>query len=72
VTVIGYRERDLEQHAGKVFGAKAGAVIERLAMLGKSAGPPWTADQKNGALAPSAEQRVSLKSVGQTPDDFLR
>jgi hypothetical protein len=51
IPVIGYRERDLEEHACELFGAEAGGLIERIAKLGKSAGPPWTADQKNAALA---------------------
>jgi hypothetical protein len=62
--VTGYRERDLEQHAGKVFGAEADVVIERLALLGKSAGPPWTADQKIGALAAKyVRSRESLRAT---------
>jgi hypothetical protein len=51
VPVTGYRERDLEQRVRGVFGPAADAVIERVAKLGKSVGPPWTADQKRGALA---------------------
>jgi hypothetical protein len=49
--VTGYRERDLEQHAREVFRAQASGLIQTVASLGKSAGSPWTADQKNAALA---------------------
>jgi hypothetical protein len=32
-------------------GLTSGAVAKQMAALGKSVGPPWGKDQKNGALA---------------------
>jgi len=51
IPVTGIRERDLPDHAVKVFGKKAAQVQERIAAMGRSLGPPWTTDQKGAALA---------------------
>ena len=45
------RERELEERAQLVFGKKAALVSRRIAAMGKSIGPPWTADHKSAALA---------------------
>ena len=51
IPVAGFKERDLEQQALNVFGEAAGQARQTIANLGKVAGPPWTADQKNATLA---------------------
>lgn len=45
------RERDLKDRAKVAYGSTAGRVQKSIAGLGKSIGPPWTADHKNAALA---------------------
>jgi hypothetical protein len=51
IPVAGYRERDLEQRAKDIFGTAAEQVDGTIANLGKTVGPPWTADQKKASLA---------------------
>jgi len=51
IPVGGFRERDLEQQALRVFGDAAGPANQMIAGLGRVVGPPWTADQKNATLA---------------------
>ena len=45
------RERDLKNRARDTYGSTAGRVQKSIVSLGKSIGPPWTADHKNAALA---------------------
>jgi hypothetical protein len=49
--VTGFRERDLDQLLYTAFGKTATKLTQQVSTLGKSLGPPWTADQKNAALA---------------------
>jgi hypothetical protein len=51
LAVTGMRERDLEECARTQFGAQAKALQREIEQLGKTLGPPWTADQKNACLA---------------------
>lgn len=51
IPVTGIRERDLPEQAEKAFGKTAAKVQERIAAMGRSIGPPWTADQKTATLA---------------------
>lgn len=51
IPVSGIRERDLTEQAQKAFGKTAAKMQERIAMLGRAIGPPWTTDQKTAALA---------------------
>ncbi len=51
IKVSRFRERELAEHAKKVFGGAVNQVQRRISGLGKSLGPPWTADQKAAALA---------------------
>ena len=44
-------EKRLKEHASTSLGAPAGALVDRIAALGKSVGPPWGKDQKDAALA---------------------
>ena len=46
-----YRERDLAECASKLLGNNGPKIVRRLAGLGKTMGPPWTADHKSAALA---------------------
>jgi hypothetical protein len=46
-----YRERDLQQLAHALRGAQGINMTDKVATLGKSLGPPWTADHKSAALA---------------------
>lgn len=50
ITVRGIRERDLEQRAVAIFGARAARLQLGIATLGSSVGPPWTRDYKNAAV----------------------
>jgi len=51
LSVTGLRERDLDQCARTTFGAAATRMRQQLDAVGRSLGPPWTADQKTAALA---------------------
>lgn len=49
--VTAIRRRDLEERAKTTLGRAAAQVKRAVATLGKSIGPPWTADHKSAALA---------------------
>jgi hypothetical protein len=49
--VTGVRERELDQRAQAMFGKEAHSLKREIAGLGRSVGPPWTADQKSACLA---------------------
>jgi hypothetical protein len=49
--VTGIREMDLDDRSQMTFGASVKSLQREIAGLGKSLGPPWTADQKNACLA---------------------
>jgi hypothetical protein len=49
--VVKVREKHLWEEAEKELGAACSTLINRIAALGKAAGPPWGKDQKSAALA---------------------
>ena len=51
IAVAGIRERDLEQRARAVFGARAARLRLTIESMRHSLGPPWRQDQKIAALA---------------------
>jgi hypothetical protein len=51
IPVAGIRERDLDERANRALGKHAALVKKKIAALGKTLGPPWTADHKTAALA---------------------
>jgi hypothetical protein len=51
IPVTGIPERQMEEHAKSRFGKGFAQVQKHIAAMGRSLGPPWTADQKNAALA---------------------
>jgi hypothetical protein len=51
ISVVGLRERNLEECMKTVFGKKANRIQQEISNLGGSLGPPWTKDQKTAALA---------------------
>src|SRR5260370_41808253 len=51
LSVSGIRERDLEECVQTAFGKAATRMRRQISTLGRSLGPPWTADQKTAALA---------------------
>jgi hypothetical protein len=51
VTVVGIRERELEERANATFRKAAAGLRQRIAALGKTVGSPWTQDEKTAALA---------------------
>lgn len=50
ISVTGYRQRELAEHAKSSFGNASAKIIRQLANAGKALGPPWTADHKAAAL----------------------
>jgi len=46
--LVAIQEKQLATHAEQALGS---ATVKKLAMLGKSVGPPWGKDQKDAALA---------------------
>jgi hypothetical protein len=51
LNLVAIPEKELVRHAARTLEAPAGALQKRIAAIGKSAGPPWTKDQKEAALA---------------------
>lgn len=51
IPVTGIREKELDDHATRVFGKTAPGLRERIYGLGRTLGPPWTTDEKTAALA---------------------
>jgi hypothetical protein len=50
LSVTGVRERDLDERVQTAFGKAATRMRRQISTLGRSLGPPWTADQKTAAL----------------------
>jgi hypothetical protein len=59
VSVVSFRERELDDRANSTFGKAVVRVRERISSLGKTVGSPWTQDEKTAALA-------ALMVVGDT------
>lgn len=53
IAVTGIRGRDLEERASAAFGRTLTRVRRHIATMGRTMGPPWTADHKSAALAAS-------------------
>jgi hypothetical protein len=49
--LLAVREKHIWQEAEKTLKVPGGTLVERIASLGKAAGPPWGKDQKTAALA---------------------
>jgi hypothetical protein len=49
--LVAIREKDLTEEAERALGEPSARLAKALAELGKSAGAPWGADQKQAALA---------------------
>jgi len=49
--LLAVAEKDLAGQVERVLGMSADDAMKKLALLGKSIGPPWGADQKNATLA---------------------
>jgi hypothetical protein len=50
LSVTGVRERDLDERVKTTLGKVAARMRRQISTLGRSLGPPWTADQKTAAL----------------------
>jgi len=51
IPVVGFRERELDEHADAAFGKAAARVRQRISDLRSIVGSPWTQDEKAAALA---------------------
>jgi len=51
IPVVGFRERELDEHADAAFGKAAARVRQRISDLRSTVGSPWTQDEKAAALA---------------------
>jgi hypothetical protein len=51
IKLLAIPEKRLTVHAEKSLGTSARGWIQKIAVLGKSVGPPWGKDQKDAALA---------------------
>ena len=51
VKLVAIPEKLLLEHAEAALATKASDLLQQIALLGKSAGPPWGKDQKDAALA---------------------
>jgi hypothetical protein len=49
--LVAVPEKEVIAHAVRALATPAGALLKRVAAIGKSAGPPWGKDQKDAALA---------------------
>ena len=70
IRVAGFRERDLNEHANAAFGSAATRMQRRIAIMGRSLGPPWTSDHKTAALA--ASMVLAGKTTGTRPKAVLK
>lgn len=61
VTLVAVPVKQLATHARTAFGRRTSRICTQVALLGKSAGPPWGKDQKEAALAAAIALRESLK-----------
>jgi hypothetical protein len=48
---VGVPEKQLAEHAEEALATSMNSLQKTIALLGKSAGPPWGKDQKDAALA---------------------
>lgn len=51
IPVVGFRERELDEHASATFGKAAAGVRQCISDLRRTVGSPWTQDEKTAALA---------------------
>ncbi len=51
LSLVAIREKDLAEYAERALGTPNARLTKTIAELGKSAGAPWGADQKQSALA---------------------
>ena len=51
IPVVGFRERELDQHANATFGKAAAGVRQRISDLRSTVGTTWTQNEKTAALA---------------------
>ena len=51
ISVVGIRERELDDRAHAAFGKTAVRVRQHISNLGKTVGSPWTQDEKRAALS---------------------
>jgi len=51
IPVVGFRERELDEHADAAFGKAAARVRQRISDPRSTVGSPWTQDEKAAALA---------------------
>jgi hypothetical protein len=51
IPVVGFRERELDEHANATFGKAAAGVHQCISDLRRTVGSPWTQDEKTAALA---------------------
>jgi hypothetical protein len=51
IPVTQIREREVEERAESAHGKKAAQILRKVAAIGGSIGPPWTADHKAATLA---------------------
>ena len=58
--LIAVREKQLSETVDKALAAPIESVMETIAALGKSVGPPWGADQKKAALAAMIALRKNI------------
>jgi hypothetical protein len=62
IPVTGIRERELNEQGKAAFGKAASRIHTVIASLGRSLGPPWTADQKNATFAAAIVSAATGKS----------
>ncbi len=60
--LVGIAEKSLRERAGLALAMPLSAATRTIAVLGKSVGPPWGADQKNATLA----AMIALEMVVQS------
>ena len=51
IPIVGFRERELDEHANATFGKAAAGVRQCISDLRRTVGSPWTQDEKTAALA---------------------
>jgi len=63
VRLLSVREKQLDALAAEGLGASADKIAKAVAVLGKSAGPPWGKDQKTASVAAMIALRVRAADI---------
>lgn len=62
LNAVAIAEKQLAAQAQEILATPLGALTKKIALLGKSAGPPWGRDQKNATLAALLASKMVIQA----------